>query len=156
MQLMIPKIKYDVLTFMDRLPKTAQVPRASLYRIIDELEESGYVTSAEPRPMKNRPEEILKLYQLSLRGRPAVWIFSYVLLLDPSTPRSLMYHFNPGELLKSLESARGGSVIVEFLRWNRKRGNDLSRVRTMTLRTRSDRFVLNSILVSMQRAKYHS
>ena len=55
MQLATPKTKYDVLTFMDSLPKTARVSRASLYRIVDELKGSGYVTSAEPRPMKNRP-----------------------------------------------------------------------------------------------------
>lgn len=128
MQLAKPKSKYDVLTFMEKLPETARVSRASLYRIVDELEKNGYVTSAEPRPMKNRPEEKLKLYQLSLKGRLAAWIFSYVLFLNPKTPRSLMDQLDPKDFLKILESARGAKLFMEFLRWNRKRGNDLSRV----------------------------
>jgi DNA-binding PadR family transcriptional regulator len=128
MQLAKPNSKYDVLTFMESLPKTARVSRASLYRIVDELEENGFVTSAEPRPMKNRPEETLKLYQLSLKGRLATWIFSYTLILDPKTPRSLMDQLDPAELVKIFESTRGAKLFVEFLRWNRKRGNDLSRV----------------------------
>jgi hypothetical protein len=124
-----PKIKYDVLQFMDRMPRASRVSRASLYRIVDELEHNGFLISADPRAMKNRPSESLSTYRLSIKGSLAAWIYSYVLLLDPKTPRSLMEKLNPEELLAVLDSTTGKKLYIEFLRWNRWRGNDLSRVK---------------------------
>jgi len=123
-----PHSAYDIMVSMGELPKSARIPRASLYRIVDELEKAGYLTSNR-RPQKNRPNEMVNEYGLTLKGKLATWIYGYILLRDPKTPTGLIKRLKPQELVDGFESAPGWPLFLNSLKWHRDRGNDLSKVR---------------------------
>ncbi len=124
--------RYDVMTSMDELPKKARVPRTSLYRIVKKLEETGYVYSTT-RTQKTRSDTTVPVYQLTIKGILAAWIFGYALLIDPKTPSDLLEKLKVEKIIENFESASSWNLYLKFLRWQRDRGNDLSRAKIHVL-----------------------
>ena len=125
-----PRSKYEIALSMEKTPKSVRIPQASLYRIAKELEDLGYIkATATPRHQTTRPDETVNEYQLTLKGNLAARIYTYILLLDPKTPSSLMEKLKPEELIKRLEAGPDWALFINFLRWHRERRDDLSRVK---------------------------
>jgi len=129
-----PRSKYDTLRIMKReLPLKYQIPRASLYRLVDEMNKSGYVRPLSTRAFKKgRLKQTVTSYGLSLKGYLAAVAFAYVLFLDKDANRELRKDgksvFNSDALVEQLESTPLWNFHINFLRWNCERKNDLSNV----------------------------
>jgi len=124
-----PRSKYDALTSMKELPKSYRVSRASLYRIVDELEKGDFIEVVNVGRMTNRPDEPVNSYGLTLKGLFAAGISAYMLFLDSKTPHTLRDRVRPDELIKALEASAGWPLYLDFLKWHRERGIDLSKAK---------------------------
>lgn len=120
-----PHSKYEILKMMEDVPKAYRIPRASLYRKVDELEKTFFVESVNKREFeKGSLKETIYFYKLTYKGFLATYIYTYLLFLDPKTSDGMQKWIKSNKLEK-IESLPATSYIISFLRWHRKRGINL-------------------------------
>ena len=115
--------KYDALTKMSDLPKSFRLPRATLYRKVGALYESGFLQVAAVREfVKGNLREHVKEYSLSIKGILTVAV--HVNYLKFQTPHVEKNETN--SILERFEELIGSSMVLDFLRWHRDRAIDLT------------------------------
>jgi len=121
--------KYDVLKqITPRLSKSFRIPRASLYRKISTLYDSGFLRIQGSRKFKGgNPTGDTLYYGLSAKGTIAAGVYSYVLYYDPKIPRHERRIVE--QSIRKFESLPACPTIIESVRWHKKTGVDLSRAK---------------------------
>lgn len=123
-----PRSKYDAMIELNHLPKPFRIPRASLYRKVDQLHESGFLRIVDTETfVRGSLKESVHRYGLSAKGTVAASIFSYILFLDSKTPSHERKESE--KLIAGFESLPAWGTIIEALRWHKKMEFDLSHAR---------------------------
>jgi len=123
-----PRSKYDALLNMQQVPKDLRIPRASLYRRVEEFRENGFLHVEETRTFaKGTLRMPINVYGLSVKGLIAADIYSYVRFLSSTTESKGSR--TADHQVKRLERSQEWRFIISFLKWHRERGIDLSRAR---------------------------
>jgi len=127
-----PASKYDCLKKMGDLLEDFsdyRVPRATLYRKVDELFESSFLEITGKRKfVRGSLAQTVYKYTLSFKGYAATIIYSYAFLLDPNVPKRLKKDILPKGILEAMESSMG-RIFVMLLKWHKERSIDLSRAK---------------------------
>jgi len=122
-----PDSRWGISLRVDKLPKSYRIPRASLYRKVDELYESSFLDLLGTET--GLTGMTVSRYRLSLKGLLAGFIYAYVLFLDSGTPDGVKKNTGLDELIGTFESMPGWKLYVSFLRWHKGRSIDLSQAR---------------------------
>ena len=122
-----PRSKYDASMFTENKLTKHRIPTSSLYRIVDRLCKAGFLEVVdEGRYEHGDPKAVKEIYGLSLKGMLASEISGLVIVLDPTFPARERGSIMPEE---SLEKYVDRSYTIDFLRWHRDRGFNLSNAR---------------------------
>jgi hypothetical protein len=120
-----PGSKWDKRQESEKLPKSDRISTATLYRSVDELLAEGFLEETKGHERRARGGATVVTYNLTLKGYFAEAITAR-LLLEERISAELRRRVE--EIAKTLDSSPGWPLFIEFLRWHRKRGIDLSRV----------------------------
>jgi hypothetical protein len=145
--------KYDVLCLMKpgrktrdresedpRVPEAYRVPRATLYRKIDELRHNYFIEEVpdmKRKLVRGRLQIPVVYYHLSFKGTLALYFHLHKLLLQMSAPSDASLEEKKArryyagickQLISQLEADDRCKMYVESLRWHRRVNADLSRV----------------------------
>jgi hypothetical protein len=121
-----PASKWYVNTRMSKFPKTYRTPESSLYKAVDQLVADGFLQLVPGSGRKGRGGMNVYDYSLTLKGILAAGVNTYVLYLDPKTPRILREALDTEEIAHSFESGPAWPFIIRLLAWHRDRKIDLS------------------------------
>jgi len=119
-----PSSVWEILPRVEKFPKSYRVPQATIYRKVKGLYDASFLDLVDTR--RGRGGMPVSTYRLSLKGRIAAGIFTYVLFSDPKTPDGLKENTGAEKLVQILESSPGWALHISFLRWHRDRRIDLS------------------------------
>lgn len=126
-----PRNKHQAYVQSASFPRSFRIPMASIYRKVDDLCNLFFLELVDSRTyMKSdNLRGTGNYYQRTLKGLLAAYIYAYVLVLDKGTPREVVERMELRDYIRVLESSKGATLFVDFLRWNKNRGSDLSRVK---------------------------
>jgi hypothetical protein len=120
-----PGSRWDKKEEIKKLPKSDRIPTATLYRNVDELLAEGFLEEMKGYERRARGGATVVTYHLTLKGCLAGAIIARLLLEQKISPELRKRVEGMAELL---DSAPGWPLFIEFLRWHKQRGIDLSRV----------------------------
>ncbi len=118
--------KWDKKKEIKELPKADRISTASLYRNVDELVGGGFLQVMKGSARRSRGGATVLTYHLTLKGYLAEAVNAQCLVLERRLSANLRKRVE--KIVEDLKSSPGWPVYIEFLRWNRDRQIDLSRV----------------------------
>ncbi len=126
-----PRSKYDVVRLTSKLPKNYCIPRASLYRKVDELYDAGFLDEdvSRTRPFVRGPLKAkVRYYELSSKGLILDVIFRYVVYYAMK-PLGREWKETTKESIEYFENSSLWAIVIDSLRWHRDMRFDLGRAK---------------------------
>jgi hypothetical protein len=120
-----PGSKWDKNEVMKKAPKSDRIATATLYRNVDELLAEGFLEEMKGYERRSRGGSTVVTYRLTLKGYFAEAITGRLLLEEKISPQ---LRKRVQEIAETLDSTPGWPLFIEFLRWHKQRGIDLSHV----------------------------
>ena len=125
-----PRNRHEAYAFSKGFPKQLRLSQASLYRKVDSLCDLFFLEVVRTgKFVRGNLRATVNYYRLTLKGRLAAYICAYVLLLNAKTPQDVVEKLDIEGSIAFLESMQASDLFLDFLRWHRARGDDLSRVK---------------------------
>jgi hypothetical protein len=123
-----PKNKHEACVQSKSFPKQLRISQASLYRKVDSLCDLLFLEIVDTgKFVRGTLRATVNYYQRTLKGILAAYIFAYA-LLKSKTPQAVIEKLEINSYITALESAQA-DLFIDFLRWHKNRGDDLSRVK---------------------------
>jgi DNA-binding MarR family transcriptional regulator len=113
---------------MQRLSKAERIPTPTVYRNLNSLVDAGFLDKHDHRPQaRGESEHHVEVYEISIKGRIAEAICSYLLYYHEKTPQQDKKAYEG--IIKKFESDRDWYMILDSLKWHANRNADLSSIR---------------------------
>ncbi|MGA2971724.1 MAG: hypothetical protein ABSE39_03755 [Candidatus Bathyarchaeia archaeon] len=129
------KLKDDVAA--DVVPREYRIPRATLYRIVPELETAGFiVVERSENRVTGKQTTRVNYYGLTLKGKIAALLGAYIACSQQRKPNSKLDRRQSAawsnlkrkalEWIREYENDEYWPIAIDFLEWHRRTKTDLS------------------------------